>query len=151
MAESRFFFNHQNKIILKSPFAVLIKFVLGTLLLRLPQGCAVPLYVTHNQVYRNATSYSMWTYGRQAKEKFSEETCSWNTFYFISTTFFRLLFELEKKWSLVTGALSTKSCTRDTDSLFSCLSVSLAQDLAERALVPKLDCYIHEQRNGLAA
>ena len=34
--------------------------------------------------------------------------------------FFQLLFELEKKSSLVTRALSTKSCTRDVDNLYSC-------------------------------
>ena len=63
----------------------------------------------------------------------------------------QILYELEKKSSLVTRALSAKSCTRDTDSLHSCtrlrlvqemaLSVSLVQDFAEKALVPKLDSY----------
>ena len=65
---------------------------------------------------------------------------------------FQILYELEKKSSLVTRALSAKSCTRDTDSLHSCtrlvpprardgLSESLMQDFAEKALVPKLDSY----------
>ena len=45
-----FCFNHQNKIIVKSPFPVLINFVRGTLHLRLLQRCVVRLYVTHNLV-----------------------------------------------------------------------------------------------------
>ena len=59
---------------------------------------------------------------------------------------------LEKKSTLVTRAFSAKSYTHDTDRLHSCtrlrlvqemacLSVSLVQDLAEKALVPKLDSY----------
>ena len=59
-----------------------------------------------------------------------------------------IVYELEKKSSLVTRAFSAKSCTRDTDSLHSCtrrardgLSVSRVQDFAEKALVPKLDSY----------
>ena len=62
-----------------------------------------------------------------------------------------IVYELEKKSSLVTRAFSAKSCTRDTDSLHSLhsatprardgLSVSSVQDFAEKALVPKLDSY----------
>ena len=37
---------------------------------------------------------------------------------------FQLLFELEKKSSLVTRALSAKSCTHDTDSLHSCTQLT---------------------------
>ena len=54
--------------------------------------------------------------------------------------------------TMFTRALSAKSCTRDTDQssfLHSAmprardgLSVSLMQDLAKKALVPKLDSYI---------
>ena len=62
---------------------------------------------------------------------------------------FQILYELEKKSSLVTRALSAQSCTRDADSLHSAaprardgLSESLMQDLGEKALVPKLDSYI---------
>ena len=56
----------------------------------------------------------------------------------------RACYELEKKSSLVSHAFSTKSCIRDTDSLHSCtwrkngLSVSLVQDLAEKAPGPNL-------------
>ena len=35
-------------------------------------------------------------------------------------TLSQILYELEKKSSLVTRALAAKSCTRDTDSLHSC-------------------------------
>ena len=81
-----------------------------------------------------------------------------------------IVYELEKKSSLVTRAFSAKSCTRDTDSLHSCTRlrlvqemaclyheckilprkhsypnlipiVSRVQDFAEKALVPKLDSY----------
>ena len=56
----------------------------------------------------------------------------------------------EIKFGYSTRALSSKSWTRDTDSLHSCtrrardgLSVSLLQDLDEKALLPKLDSYSH--------
>ena len=64
---------------------------------------------------------------------------------------FQLLFELEKKSSLVIRAFSAKSYTHDTESSFlhsatprarDGLSVSLVQDLAEKALVTKLNSYI---------
>ena len=55
---------------------------------------------------------------------------------------FQLIFELEKISNLVTHAFSAKSYTRDTDSLHSCTQLRLMQDLAEKALVPKLDSYI---------
>ena len=66
---------------------------------------------------------------RQAKEKFSYETCCWKPFYFF-TTFFSYIFKLEKKSRLVTRALSTKYCTRDTDSLHSCTWLRLVQEMA---------------------
>ena len=43
---------------------------------------------------------------------------------------FQILYELEKKSSLVTRALSAKSCTRDTDSLHSCTRLRLVQEMA---------------------
>ena len=43
---------------------------------------------------------------------------------------FQVHFELEKKSSLVTRALSVKSCTRDTDSLHSCTRLRLVQEMA---------------------
>ena len=43
---------------------------------------------------------------------------------------FQILYELEKKSSLVTRALSAKSCTRDTDSLHSCTWLRLVQEMA---------------------
>ena len=43
---------------------------------------------------------------------------------------FQILYELEKKSSLVTRALSAKSCTRDTDSLHSCTRLNLVQEMA---------------------
>ena len=67
----------------------------------------------------------------------------------------QILYELEKKSSLVTRALSAKSCTRDTDSLHSCTRLRLVQEMAclyhsckilpRKALVPKLDSYIVNQ------
>ena len=42
----------------------------------------------------------------------------------------QILYELEKKSSLVTRALSAKSCTRDTDSLHSCTRLRLVQEMA---------------------
>ena len=63
----------------------------------------------------------------------------------------QILYELEKKSSLVTRALSAKilhSWYRQSSFLHSAaprardgLSVSLVQDFAEKALVPKLDSY----------
>ena len=50
------FFYHPKKTILKSPFPVLINFVWGTLHLRLSQRCVVRL-----DVYRNTTSYDIWS------------------------------------------------------------------------------------------
>ena len=43
---------------------------------------------------------------------------------------FQVLFELEKKSSLVTRALSAKSYTRDTDSLHSCTRLRVVQEMA---------------------
>ena len=64
---------------------------------------------------------------------------------------FQVLFELEKRSSLVTSAFSATSCTCDTASLHSStrlappscdgLPVLLVQDLAVRAQVSKLDSY----------
>ena len=42
----------------------------------------------------------------------------------------QILYELEKKSSSVTRALSAKSCTRDTDSLHSCTRLRLVQEIA---------------------
>ena len=42
----------------------------------------------------------------------------------------QILYELEKKSSLVTRALSANSCTRDTDSLHSCTRLRLVQEMA---------------------
>ena len=42
----------------------------------------------------------------------------------------QILYELEKKSSLVTRALSAKSCARDTDSLHSCTRLRLVQEMA---------------------
>ena len=52
-----------------------------------------------------------------------------NEFHF-HTSPFPILYELEKKSSLVTCALSDKSCTRDTDSLHSCTRLRLVQEMA---------------------
>ena len=41
-----------------------------------------------------------------------------------------IVYELEKKSSLVTCAFSAKSCTRDTDSLHSCTRLRLVQEMA---------------------
>ena len=43
---------------------------------------------------------------------------------------FKILYELEKKSSLVTHALSAKSCTHNTDSLHSCTRLHLVQEMA---------------------
>ena len=43
---------------------------------------------------------------------------------------FQILYELEKKSSLVTRALSAQSCTRDADSLHSCTRLRLVQEMA---------------------
>ena len=56
-----------------------------------------------------------------------------------------LLYELEKKSSLVTRALSAKSCTRDTDSLHSCTRLRLVQEMAclyhECKILPRKHSY----------
>ena len=123
MAESRFFFNHQNKIILKSSFPVSINFVWGTLHLCLPQPALCgPVYVTHNQVYVKftATLYRMaceLSPNKTSKRKVLLGNLQLEHILFYFHSLFQLFFELEKKSSLVTRTLSTKSCTRDTDSL----------------------------------
>ena len=115
-----FFLIIKTKSILKSPFPVLINYVWGTVHLRLPQRCVVWLYVTHNQVYITftATLHRM-TCGRtdfhitqQAKEKVFLGNLQLEHILFYFHNLFQLLFELEKKSSLVTHDLSTKSCTR---------------------------------------
>ena len=57
----------------------------------------------------------------------------------------QILYELEKKSSLVTRALSAKSCTRDTDSLHSCTRLRLVQEMAclyhERKILPRKHSY----------
>ena len=106
------FFYHQKKTILNSPFPVLINFVWGTLYLRLSQRCVVGLYVTHNPVYVRFTATLNRTTCEHIDFHVTRQAKEWNFH-----NLFQLLFELEKKSSLVTRALSTKSCTRDTDSL----------------------------------
>ena len=58
---------------------------------------------------------------------------------------FTLLYELEKKSSLVTRAFSAKSCTRDTDSLHSCTRLRLVQEMAclyhECKILPRKHSY----------
>ena len=70
---------------------------------------------------------------------------------------FQILYELEKKSSFVTRALSAKPCTRDTDSLHSCTRLRLVQEMAclnhsckiwrrkhsYRNLIPIVDLPIH--------
>ena len=51
------------------------------------------------------------------------------TFLFVYE-FMSIVYELEKKSSLVTRAFSAKSCTRDTDSLHSCTRLRLVQEMA---------------------
>ena len=58
--------------------------------------------------------------------KFQEGFKKWMLFSHLS----QILYELEKKSSLVTRALSAKSCTRDTDSLHSCTRLRLVQEMA---------------------
>ena len=131
-----FFFLSSKKTILKSPFSILINFVWGTLHLCLLQRCALQLYVTHNQVYATftATLHRM-TCGctnvhvtRQAKEVFlGNLQLEQISVYFHNP--FQLLYELEKKSSLVTRALSAKSFTRETDSLHSCTRLCLVHEM----------------------
>ena len=64
--------------------------------------------------------------GLLKKAKFQEGFKKWMLFSHLS----QILYELEKKSSLVTRALSAKSCTRDTDSLHSCTRLRLVQEMA---------------------
>ena len=96
-------------------------------------------------VYGNATSYDMWMF-RLSCNKTSKRKVFLGNFqlehilvYFHNP--FQLLFESENKSSSVTRSLSTKSCTHDTVFKYR-LSVSLVQDLAEKALILKLDSYM---------
>ena len=56
-----------------------------------------------------------------------------------------IVYELEKKSSLVTRAFSAKSCTRDTDSLHSCTRLRLVQEMAclyhECKILPRKHSY----------
>ena len=58
--------------------------------------------------------------------KFQGSFKKWMPFSHLS----QILYELEKKSSLVTRALSAKSCARDTDSLHSCTRLRLVQEMA---------------------
>ena len=58
--------------------------------------------------------------------KFQGDFKKWMPFSHLS----QILYELEKKSSLVTRALSAKSCARDTDSLHSCTRLRLVQEMA---------------------
>ena len=56
-----------------------------------------------------------------------------------------IVYELEKKSSLVTRAFSAKSCTRDTDSLHSCTRLRLVHEMAclyhECKILPRKHSY----------
>ena len=138
------FFYHQKKTILKSPFPVLKNFMWGTLHLRLSQRCVVRLYVTHNPVYVMFTAtLHRTTRDKTSKGKVFSGKLAMEHILFYFLNIFQLFFELEKKSSLGTSAFSAKSCTSDTDRPFlheaNASTVALVQDLAEKALVPKLD------------
>ena len=141
-----FFLSWKEKF-LKSPFPVLLNFVWGTLHLRLLQRCVVRLYVTHNQVYVTAFTVTLHrmtcerTAGLSSNKTSKRKVFLGNLQLEHSLVYFhnpfQLLFELEKKSSLVTCALSAKSYTRDTDRPSLARGVSLMQDLAEKARVTK--------------
>ena len=119
--------------------------------------CGLALCDTQSSVhyvYCNTTSYDMWMYrlshNTTSKRKVFLGNLQLEHILFYFHNLFQLLFELEKKSSLVTHGLSTKSCMSDTDRPFLTqltphardgLSVSLVQDLVERARVTKLDSY----------
>ena len=126
------------------------KFCVGNSTLKLIAALCGPLYVTHNPVYVTFTTTLHRTtcertdfhdvhITRQAKERFSQETCSGT--HFIFTTFFSyfLSWKRNQVWLLVLS-LPNFSLVMQTCSLHSCndLSVSLLQDLADKALYPNL-------------
>ena len=109
--------------------------------MRIPS--VVAAWIHHVRVVRAGWTNLTIVIGLLKSAKFHGGFKKWIPFSHLS----QILYELEKKSSLVTRALSAKSCTRDTDTATPCardgLSVSLVQDFAEKALVPKLDSYIH--------
>ena len=99
--------------------------------------CGPALHDTQSSVhyvYGNATWYDMrmcrLSRHKTSKRKVLLGNLQLEHILFYFHNLFQLFFELEKKSSLVTRALSTKSCTRDTDSLHSCTRLRLVQEMA---------------------
>ena len=106
----------------------------GEVTLTLTQRCVVPLYVRHNikctlrlpQRYIVRHVNYRFSRNKTGKRKvfLGNLQSEYILFYFHNLN--QILFEFEKKSSLVTHALSAKSCTRDTDSLHSCTRLANA-------------------------
>ena len=81
--------------------------------------------IRHVRVVRTGWTLDCWHWAVE-NAKFHGGFKKWIPFLHLS----QILYELEKKSSLVTRALSAKSCTRDTDSLHSCTRLRLVQEMA---------------------
>ena len=91
--------------------------------MRIPS--VVAAWIRHVRVVRAGWTLDCWHWAVE-KCKVSGGFKKWIPFSHLS----QILYELEKKSSLVTRALSAKSCTRDTDSLHSCTRLRLVQEMA---------------------
>ena len=96
--------------------------------------------IRHVRVVRTGWTLDCWHWAVE-KCKVSSGFKKWIPFSHLS----QILYELEKKSSLVTRALSAKSCTRDTDSLHSCTRLRLVQEMAclyhECKILPRKHSY----------
>ena len=96
--------------------------------------------IRHVRVVRTGWTLDCWHWAVE-KCKVSSGFKKWIPFSHLS----QILYELEKKSSFVTRALSAKSCTRDTDSLHSCTRLRLVQEMAclyhECKILPRKHSY----------
>ena len=96
--------------------------------------------IRHVRVVRTGWTLDCWHWAVE-KCKVSSGFKKWIPFSHLS----QILYELEKKSSLVTRALSAKSCTRDTDGLHSCTRLRLVQEMAclyhECKILPRKHSY----------
>ena len=96
--------------------------------------------IRHVRVVRTGWTLDCWHWAVE-KCKVSSGFKKWIPFSHLS----QILYELEKKSSLVTRTLSAKSCTRDTDSLHSCTRLRLVQEMAclyhECKILPRKHSY----------
>ena len=138
MAESRIFFSSSKEYNFEITISCFDKFCMGNSTLTFIAALCRPAWrdtqSSVRYVYRNATSYDIWTYRlsgdktRKTKVFLGKLQLEHILVYFHNPS--QLIFELEDKSNLVTHAFSVKSYTRDTDCLHSCTRLRLMQEMA---------------------